>query len=164
MKHCSLCRLTKPVAEFAKCAKSGDGRQAYCKQCSRVKNAEYRRINREILNGGHRERASRERDLRKIASADWAKRNRSLVAQQAAKRRAATRNATPKWANMFFIKEAYRLAEMRTILTGIDWHVDHIVPLSSSRVCGLHCEYNLAVIPAKVNIFKSNRHWPDMSI
>jgi hypothetical protein len=40
--------------------------------------------------------------------------------------------------------------------------VDHVVPLKSPLVCGLHCEANLELIPANDNFRKGNRHWPDM--
>jgi hypothetical protein len=70
--------------------------------------------------------------------------------------------ATPAWANHFFIEEAYDLAQRRTKSTGIKWHVDHIVPLRSKRVCGLHVENNLQVIPARTNLEKGNRVWPSM--
>jgi hypothetical protein len=77
-------------------------------------------------------------------------------------RRARSRDATPAWANDFFIKEAYALAKLREKVTGGKWHVDHVVPLRSRLVCGLHCEQNLAVIRREANISKGNRHWPDM--
>lgn len=70
--------------------------------------------------------------------------------------------ATPSWANPFFIEEAYHLAKLRSEMTGFAWHVDHVVPLKSRIVCGLHVEHNLAVVPAPYNLSKGNRHWPDM--
>jgi hypothetical protein len=74
-----------------------------------------------------------------------------------AQRRVSERKATPSWANKFFIQEIYELAALRRSLTGIEWHVDHIVPLRGETVCGLHVENNLRVIPAIVNIKKNNK-------
>lgn len=93
---------------------------------------------------------------------------KKFPAKHAAKQRArfaAKLNATPAWANKFFIEEAYDLAARRTAMKcgGIEkWEVDHVVPLKSRLVCGLHVENNLQVIPALVNRSKSNRFWPDM--
>lgn len=162
MKRCGNCGQNKPVREFSKLAKSSDGLQGYCKECSKRKNAEYRNARRDDLNAAHRIRAENQRDLRRSSSAQWRQNNAHLVCQQAAKRRAVSRKSTPFWANQFFIKEAYRLAELRSKVTGVEWHVDHVVPLNSKIVCGLHCEHNLAVIPASANMLKSNRYWPDM--
>ena len=77
------------------------------------------------------------------------------------KRRAAKLLRTPKWLtadDLFMIEEAYHLAKLRTELTGISWHVDHILPLQGRKVSGLHVPANLQVIPAKENLKKSNRH------
>ena len=84
---------------------------------------------------------------------------------QVVKRRAECALATPKWANQFFMEEAYDLARRRTALkTGghAKWHVDHIVPLKSRVVCGLNSHTNLRVVPSVTNLIKGNRHWPDM--
>ena len=78
------------------------------------------------------------------------------------KRHASKLNAVPAWMNPFFVEEIYDLARLRTKATGIKWHVDHIVPLQSKLVCGLHWEGNMQVIPAFVNIQKKNYYWPDM--
>ena len=90
------------------------------------------------------------------------RRNPGSVNAGTAKRRAVKCQATPSWANEFFINEAYRLAKLREMTVGGKWQVDHIVPLRSKFVCGLHCEANLQVIMAAENIRKSNRHWPEM--
>lgn len=84
--------------------------------------------------------------------------------EQRARRKARERRATPAWANRFFMAEAYRLARLRTSMLGHEWQVDHIVPIQSHLVCGLHCEANLSVVPAQVNLAKSNTHWPDMPV
>lgn len=56
---------------------------------------------------------------------------------------------------------ADKRARMEEIF-GIPFHIDHIVPLTSDYVCGLHCPFNLQVIPAEENINKGNYWWPDM--
>lgn len=92
----------------------------------------------------------------------WSKNNRPRVSVTNAKRRGQSRLATPVWANEFFMAEAYDLARRRTKATGFRWHVDHMVPLRSKLVCGLHCEQNMRVIPAVLNLKKRNLVWPDM--
>lgn len=95
-------------------------------------------------------------------SARWKSNNIAAANALSANRRAAKLVATPSWANRFFIAEAYHLAKVREAVCGGKWHVDHIVPLQSDLVCGLHCESNLQVIPGRSNSSKGNRYWPDM--
>jgi hypothetical protein len=78
-----------------------------------------------------------------------------------AKRRAMLLNATPSWTNKEAVVGMYKLARLFN-KTGLSLHVDHIVPLNSEKVCGLHCEANLQLLPSSNNISKGNRHWPDM--
>lgn len=53
------------------------------------------------------------------------------------------------------LTEAVKLCSMRKSATGINWHVDHIVPVSK----GGSAEFdNLQVVPAYWNQSKSNRH------
>lgn len=95
-------------------------------------------------------------------SREYAKRYPERMNARNALRRAARKGAIPQWANTEFMREVYDLARLRTKLTGIQWHVDHIVPLRSRLVCGLHWERNLQVIPAKHNLQKNNLSWEGM--
>jgi hypothetical protein len=90
----------------------------------------------------------------------YLRKNAARLNAEKARRMADRKNRTPQWANLFFIEEIYDLARRRTASTGIKWSVDHIVPMKSELVCGLHVEHNLRVIPHVQNVSKRNRWWP----
>ncbi len=77
------------------------------------------------------------------------------------RRKVAKLRAIPAWANFGKIARFYTEAQRLTELLGERYEVDHIVPLQSRVVCGLHNEFNLQVLPAALNKSKSNRFWPD---
>ena len=81
------------------------------------------------------------------------KANARTVAYQLAKA-----NRMPIWANIEKIKELYKQAVIKSKETGIQWHVDHIVPLRGKLVSGLHVPENLQVIPGIENVKKANRY------
>jgi hypothetical protein len=74
---------------------------------------------------------------------------------------AMRRIATPNWANKDSIKFLYDECRRLTAETGIKHEVDHIIPVRHPRVCGLHTENNLRVMPAYQNNLKSNRYKTD---
>jgi 5-methylcytosine-specific restriction endonuclease McrA len=81
---------------------------------------------------------------------------------QTAKRRAAKKHATPKWLTkdqLNEIKQYYILAkELQWLSLKSDpLTVDHIVPLVSPNVCGLHVPWNLQILPRSQNSSKGNR-------
>lgn len=78
-----------------------------------------------------------------------------------AKRRAQRVGAMPKWADEKAMEEFYKKALWRSWSTGVPHHVDHIVPLKSALVCGLHVPANLRVVTEHENTSKRNRFKPD---
>ena len=188
MKTCSKCMVTKGPHGFHARSSSPDGLHYHCKDCRRSETSGYRERNLEKVEATRqkwveanpnygKEYRVRKKDFVKSLQGDWNERNkerrRELREQWAranaahinaknAYRKAAKKMATPQWANLTAIVALYREAHRQTRETGIQHHVDHIVPLSNGLVCGLHVEHNLRVIPGADNIAKSNRTWPDM--
>jgi len=77
-----------------------------------------------------------------------------------AKRRAAKLRATPSWLtdeDLRRMRAVYEHAVELSKLTGVKMHVDHIVPLRSKLVCGLHVPWNLQILTAQENCKKNNR-------
>jgi hypothetical protein len=77
-----------------------------------------------------------------------------------AARRAAKLQATPSWADTAAIKAIYEQAAFMSKVLGEKQHVDHIYPLVSDEVCGLHVAANLQILTASDNIKKSNKLLP----
>lgn len=70
------------------------------------------------------------------------------------------KNATPKWLTYQQkqdIKALYMQAMTLTRITSMQYVVDHIIPLNSDVVCGLHVPWNLRVITQEENLKKSNK-------
>lgn len=86
---------------------------------------------------------------------------RPANSERAMRRKARKILASPDWASVSAIKAVYVRAAELTKETGVKHHVDHVVPLQSRRVCGLHVEHNLQILTAKQNQEKSNKWWPD---
>jgi hypothetical protein len=93
----------------------------------------------------------------------WSKANPDKTNAKYAKRRAAQLQRTPPWLTkeqLLEIESFYAKAKDLQTLTGIEFHVDHIVPLQGKLVSGLHVPWNLQVIPAVENLKKSNNYEP----
>lgn len=85
--------------------------------------------------------------------------NRGKFNAYDAKRNAAKMKRTPEWlteSDNVAINDVYAQARLLTKETGIEHHVDHIVPLQGSLVSGLHVPWNLQVLTAKENMQKNN--------
>lgn len=129
----------------------------------RARKNEWNRKNPEKARARSLEWSRNNPDRKKAFGEVYRRENVAKIRAYDANRRAKSERATPSWANEFFMDEAYRLARLRTKLFGYEWHVDHIVPLQSKFVCGLHVHNNLRVIPGSENKAKGNRSWRDMA-
>lgn len=80
-----------------------------------------------------------------------------------AKRHAAKMQRTPAWLtadDFWVLEQAYELAALRTKMLGVQFHVDHILPLQGKYVSGLHVPTNVQVIPWRDNVSKANKYLP----
>lgn len=107
----------------------------------------------------HKERYKAEKAQRYYAdpekhrnqSAEWRKNNLARYNANQARYRATKLQATPVWSETDDIIDVYKEAKY------FGYHVDHIIPLNSKKVCGLHVISNLQLLPPKENISKGNR-------
>lgn len=90
----------------------------------------------------------------------WAENNKVVVRANTKVRRRRHREATPPWltrSQKLDIRALYQAAILTSQTTGDQYVVDHIWPLRSDVVCGLHVPWNLRIITQKQNLEKSNK-------
>lgn len=122
------------------------------KACKRREHEAY------VASGGRAEAEARRAskplsEARKDARKRWAANNKWYYTADRALRRALNREASE--FDRFVLQEAVLLAAQRKQSTGIEWHVDHVVPISKG---GTSASTNIQVVPALWNRRKSNKH------
>lgn len=169
-KTCTLCKETKLLSEFGIRKDRNNQPTSKCRVCASSKSLAWNRNNRDkfLINCQNYYSKNRERILSKI---DWKARkeydsiykpaNRDKDAVRSAERR-AIKKLSEKAVDRTGIDEVFKRCMEVSNSTKIKHHVDHVVPLKSKFVCGLHCVRNLQVIPASENLRKLNTVWPDM--
>ncbi|RKZ84184.1 MAG: hypothetical protein DRQ39_08635 [Gammaproteobacteria bacterium] len=65
--------------------------------------------------------------------------------------------ATPRWVNVEELRSVYY--DCLNSSDGLHFHfvVDHIIPISNPKVCGLHVPLNLQVVSTSLNKLKGNK-------
>ena len=158
---CETCRLNsvtknkEAIAEYQKsyAAENKDQLKNY--------KTNYRKANRKELY--KKEQASRDpiknSEYQKKYGSKYREENRALVNFWASNRRSAIIQRKPGWLteqDNNDILAIYEDARLLTKETGVEHHVDHIIPLRGSLVSGLHTPWNLQVLTASENLTKSN--------
>ncbi len=188
MKVCTKCGMTKTLEEYHKHMASRDGRKSWCKPCNIKAAADYvvanpdkvaatksayGKAHREQCNQRVKEWVARNPEKARVkacersakfrttpAYSEFLIKNRPAIrlskSKHKVKRRVAEQAATPAWADPDQMKLYFIYAD------ALEMHVDHIVPIVSEVVCGLHWEGNFQLLTPVENITKGNRHWPDM--
>jgi len=181
VRTCKQCSVEKPLSEFHSHITAGKKYWVHtCKEC--VKPAA--RARKKAWYDKDPERARRDSTrwysdnkecaLQAVADyrkkrAEWWKEyhkkwrgeNPGKILAWVRKYQAAKLQAIPVWADFDAILGIYERAQSMKD-SGIPCEVDHIVPLRSKLVCGLHVASNLQIIDPMTNKKKGNRWWPDM--
>ncbi len=123
-------------------SEAGKKRYKENREAHLARSAEWYRLNKDRVQKKHRE---------------WFLANPGWSREHTAKRKAAMLQAIPRWADAEQIDAVYKEAARISASTGIPHHVDHIVPLISKFVCGLHWKGNLRVLSATENLKKGNK-------
>lgn len=147
-KTCTKCKEGKDRSLFSFNRRSKDGYNYICKKCI-------------SLNALQWQAKNKERSYNNIKKWNKTDKGRAAGNFYSAKRKIAKEKRTPSWLSeddWWMIEQAYKLAVLREQMTGIKWHVDHVVPLRGKTVSGLHVPWNLQVIPATDNIKKGNKY------
>lgn len=170
MKTCKRCGHEKPLSEYRPDPRYKAGVGSWCIECHRARGSEWAKENRTRLTAKRAVWCAANPEKARAIDKKWKRGNKDKVSAQYRKwrtqnlaydcarvsaRKASKLKATPKWANQKAINDFYKNKPR-----GFD--VDHIVPLVSPIVCGLHCEANLQYLPSAENQSKRNFYWPDM--
>ena len=126
-----------------------------CVECQVIKARKYRASNPEKTRFHVKKWHENNKEHTKKYAKKYRFINSNLYAYHTAKRKNLVKLATPKWSDDEQIRNIYIEAQYQQM------HVDHIVPINSEFVCGLHCEDNLQLLTQNQNSKKHNKIWPD---
>lgn len=154
MKRCKTCGAIKPADQFYADPRLPDGRKSECKACTKARVKAWGEANRDKTKTYKKAWSEKNETKQVQLRKQWVASNRGKSLAINAKRRAKRLGAIPPWADLQRIKSVY-LEAGRRIDAGEDVHVDHVIPLRSPLVCGLHVPENLRIVPASENRSKS---------
>lgn len=178
-KLCTTCSKWKELKEFHRRNKSWDNLTHKCKKCSSERRKRYYKNTKDNklkiyleknkekikIDAKRRDIEYRKLDCVKTRKNEFSKRyrnnNKGKCNAYGAKYRADKLKATPQWLDKKQLKEIeniYNKCKEISQKTGIQHHVDHIIPLNGNGVRGLHVPWNLQIISKHENLVKSNKY------
>jgi hypothetical protein len=142
------------------------------KEAVKLRVAEYRKENKETVKACNIRWCGANKDKTNIAAtqwrlrnpthgAQWRKNNPDKVANNVSDRKFKLERATPLWSEAEEIKLVYLKRDEYKKLYGILFEVDHIIPIDSDYVCGLHVLANLQLLDKPLNSGKRNKFQTD---
>jgi hypothetical protein len=170
-KDCGLEGCYDNLDLFVKSSASVHGRQNLCKQCSSLRSLKWYCSNLESTKGVRQAWREQNKDRKAVKDktwreanpdrmanllSEWKLKNPHKVRAANAKRRAMKLDQTPKLTSdeKQLVDDLYWLAKDLQAVSGEEYHVDHIIPLAKG---GLHHPDNLQVLPAYINLSKSDK-------
>jgi hypothetical protein len=174
-RTCRICTVEKFITEFSKHKTYKDGIDTSCKECVRERRREiwaadperyrayskkYKATNKKVIAERNKKYVVENRSTRIATMKAYRQNTKEIQAEYVRRRQAAKLQRTPAWLtedDIWVMREAYKLAKLRTEMFGFSWHVDHVLPLQGETVSGLHVPVNLQVIPWLDNVRKHNR-------
>jgi len=158
--HAEKCAEYQPKWRSANPHKAAEYSQKYS-ETHKAQTKKWRESNKSRCAETQRNWNAKNREKRNELSRVWRSENQAVMLAHVKKRKLDKIDRTPKWLNaddFWMMTEIQEIALLRTKVTGIAWHVDHVIPLRGKIVSGLHTPLNLRVIPAYENMKKGNRY------
>lgn len=175
-KTCNRCGEEKPIGDYLIDHNKPDKRlKNPCKSCRNQYSKVYAASNPEKVKTWRKtgrarnkksiaERHRRYKEANKDKFRDYARKhyenNKEKHTEKSVLRKTRRELAKPSWLtkeNLEEIEYFYWLALDLKISTGLEYHVDHIIPLRGKTVCGLHVPWNLQILSREDNLKKGNK-------
>jgi hypothetical protein len=178
---CTVCGEEKNICEFY-FSNNKKLHSSECKACTKEYVKKYKENNRtkvlEAKKNHHKKYYSSKKESpeflknRSIQTKKWRNSNKSKVKEYnkqyknsnrdlcsaiANKRRVKISTSTPEWINNSELREIYKEKNILSEYTGINYSVDHIIPINHEKVCGLHVPWNLQILTKSENSSKNNK-------